>query len=47
MTDPAFSRLRGNLRGSLVLPDDEGYEDARAVWNAAIERCCPETCAAS
>jgi FAD/FMN-containing dehydrogenase len=38
MSDPAFSHLRGNLRGSLVLPDDEGYDDARAVWNAAIDR---------
>jgi FAD/FMN-containing dehydrogenase len=38
MVDPAFARLRSSLRGSLVLPDDEGYDDARAVWNAAIDR---------
>ena len=38
MTDLAFSRLRSQLRGSLVLPAEEGYDDARAVWNAAIDR---------
>jgi FAD/FMN-containing dehydrogenase len=38
MTDLAFSRLRSHLRGTLVLPGDEGYDDARAVWNAAIDR---------
>jgi FAD/FMN-containing dehydrogenase len=38
MTDPALARLRASLRGSLVLPDDDGYDDARAVWNAAIDR---------
>jgi FAD/FMN-containing dehydrogenase len=38
MMDPAYARLRSSLRGSLVLPDDEGYDDTRAVWNAAIDR---------
>jgi FAD/FMN-containing dehydrogenase len=38
MTDPALARLRASLHGSLVLPEDAGYEDARAVWNAAIDR---------
>jgi FAD/FMN-containing dehydrogenase len=38
MTDPAIARLRSRLRGSLVLPGDESYDDARAVWNAAIDR---------
>src|SRR6185503_17280007 len=37
MTD-AFSRLRSALRGTIVLPEDQGYDDARAVWNAAIDR---------
>ena len=34
----AFSRLRSELRGTLVLPGDDEYESARAVWNAAIDR---------
>ncbi|HJW69852.1 MAG TPA: FAD-binding protein [Candidatus Binatia bacterium] len=38
MTDLGFLRLRSHLRGTLVLPEDEGYDDARAVWNAAIDR---------
>ena len=38
MTDPRFARLRSQIRGSVVLPGDEGYDDARAVWNAAIDR---------
>jgi FAD/FMN-containing dehydrogenase len=36
--DPALSRLRTDLRGVLLLPGDEGYDEARAVWNAAIDR---------
>jgi FAD/FMN-containing dehydrogenase len=38
MTDPALAGLRSTLRGSLVLPEDDGYEEARLVWNAAIDR---------
>jgi FAD/FMN-containing dehydrogenase len=38
MANPAFARLRSSLRGNLVLPGDETYDDARAVWNAAIDR---------
>jgi FAD/FMN-containing dehydrogenase len=30
--------LAGALRGSLLLPGDEGYDAARAVWNGAIDR---------
>ncbi|HJQ84299.1 MAG TPA: FAD-binding oxidoreductase [Candidatus Binatia bacterium] len=38
MTDPAFARLRSSLHGTLLLPEDDGYEEGRAVWNAAIDR---------
>jgi FAD/FMN-containing dehydrogenase len=38
MVDPTLARLRSSLRGGVVLPCDEGYDDARAVWNAAIDR---------
>ena len=38
VTDSAFVGLRSSLHGSLVLPDDDGYDEARTVWNAAIDR---------
>jgi FAD/FMN-containing dehydrogenase len=31
-------RLRGRLRGELLTPSDPGYEQARRLWNAAIDR---------
>ncbi|HEV8378044.1 MAG TPA: hypothetical protein VGP99_04280, partial [Tepidisphaeraceae bacterium] len=36
----ALDRLRGKLKGCLILPTDPSYEDARRVfyWNAATER---------
>jgi FAD/FMN-containing dehydrogenase len=34
----AFERLRGRFRGALVRPGEEGYEEARRVWNGAIDR---------
>jgi FAD/FMN-containing dehydrogenase len=30
--------LRKSFRGEVLLPDDAGYESARAVWNAMIDR---------
>jgi hypothetical protein len=30
--------LRAGLRGPLLLPGEHGYEGARRVWNAAIDR---------
>ncbi|RCW80095.1 FAD-binding oxidoreductase [Phyllobacterium bourgognense] len=30
--------LRTELRGSLCLPDEAGYDDARTIWNAMIDR---------
>ncbi|MFD1559948.1 FAD-binding oxidoreductase [Paraburkholderia silviterrae] len=31
-------RLRQSLRGQIVVPSDAGYEQARKVWNGAIDR---------
>ena len=30
--------LRSRLRGSLLLPGSDGYDDARRLWNAAFDR---------
>ena len=30
--------LRAMLRGSLLLPDEPGYDTARAIWNAMIDK---------
>ena len=34
----AFDALRARFHGALLLPDDEGYEEARRIWNGAIDR---------
>lgn len=37
--DPAgFRALRERFRGALLRPGEEGYEEARRVWNGAIDR---------
>jgi FAD/FMN-containing dehydrogenase len=33
-----LATLRGKLRGSAVLPGEEGYDSARTIWNAMIDR---------
>lgn len=32
------AELRANLRGSLLLPDEPGYDEARTIWNAMIDK---------
>jgi FAD/FMN-containing dehydrogenase len=34
----AEARLRNRFRGALLRPGEEGYEEARRVWNGAIDR---------
>jgi hypothetical protein len=34
----AVDALRARLRGPLLHPSDDGYDAARAVWNASIDR---------
>jgi FAD/FMN-containing dehydrogenase len=36
--DEAIAEFAGSLRGSLLRPDDEGYDEARTVWNATIDK---------
>ena len=33
----ALADLRAALAGPVILPDDEGFDDARAVWNGMID----------
>ena len=33
-----IDELRNRLTGKIILPGDEAYDDARTVWNAAIDR---------
>jgi FAD/FMN-containing dehydrogenase len=34
----AIDELRGKVRGSVIAPDDEGYDEARRVYNGMIDR---------
>ena len=33
-----FESLRSRFRGALLRPGEEGYDEARRVWNGAIDR---------
>ena len=34
----AIEELRGNLSGEVVLPEDDGYDESRKIWNANIDK---------
>ena len=38
LTDAAVQRLAAELRGRLLQPGDDGYDAARTVWNAMVDR---------
>jgi FAD/FMN-containing dehydrogenase len=38
LADGAISDLRAQLRGETFVPGDDGYDQARALWNAMIDR---------
>lgn len=38
MNDADVEKLRSRLRGQLLLPGDEGYDEARKIFNAMIDR---------
>jgi len=38
ITDQALAQLRARFRGALLRPGEEGYDEARRVWNGAIDR---------
>jgi FAD/FMN-containing dehydrogenase len=35
---PDLARLRHRFEGQVLLPDDDGYHQARRVWNAMVDR---------
>jgi FAD/FMN-containing dehydrogenase len=38
LSSDALTALRSRLQGSVLLPDEAGYDDARTIWNAMIDR---------
>jgi FAD/FMN-containing dehydrogenase len=36
--ESAIDALKANLRGELITPHGAGYDEARTLWNAMIER---------
>jgi FAD/FMN-containing dehydrogenase len=38
MDDSAVQELRGRIRGPVIAPGDEQYDDSRKIWNAMIDR---------
>jgi FAD/FMN-containing dehydrogenase len=34
----SIEKLRGRFRGALLRPGEEGYDEARRIWNGAIDR---------
>lgn len=38
MTNPTIEQLRERVRGAVITADDEGYDEARRVYNAMIDK---------
>jgi FAD/FMN-containing dehydrogenase len=38
LSDAAVNGLRGSLAGSVALPGEPGYDEARTLWNAMVDR---------
>ncbi|WP_368410786.1 hypothetical protein [Haladaptatus salinisoli] len=33
-----MEELKTGFRGEVLQPDDDGYDEARSIWNAMIDR---------
>ena len=38
LSTETLDALRGGLRGALCLPGEAGYDEARTIWNAMIDK---------
>src|SRR5690606_7139542 len=38
MSVPEIDELRGRVAGTVLTPDEAGFDDARKVWNGMVER---------
>ena len=38
LEDASIEKFRGSLRGEVLRPGDDGYDAARKVWNAMIDK---------
>ena len=38
LDESVLGGLKAGLRGALIFPGDEGYDKARTIWNAMIDR---------
>ena len=38
LDETTIEKFKASLGGELIQPDDEGYDDARKVWNAMIDK---------
>src|SRR5690349_5768187 len=38
LAEMGVDALRSTVMGPVLLPGDEGYDDARRLWNAAIDK---------
>ena len=38
LSEAAVEEFRANLRGQLICPSDHGYDEARTIWNAMIDK---------
>ena len=38
LSNDSLAALHSGLQGSLCLPDEAGFDEARTIWNAMIDR---------